>query len=215
MIDLHTHSIFSDGELIPFELARRAEEKGYKVIAITDHMDFSNMDFIIPRIVKAAKTLNKKGGMMVISGCELTHIPPELFKEAVKEARKLGAGIIVGHGESPVEPVLKGTNRAAIEAGVDILAHPGFITTADAKFAAKKGVFLEITARAGHNMTNGHVVKTARLAGASMVINTDAHAPKDLFNPNLARKVGIGAGLSEEEFSTISNKVSAWIKSRF
>ncbi|MGZ3608297.1 MAG: histidinol phosphate phosphatase domain-containing protein, partial [Syntrophales bacterium] len=27
MIDLHTHSIFSDGELIPSELARRAKVK--------------------------------------------------------------------------------------------------------------------------------------------------------------------------------------------
>jgi histidinol phosphatase-like PHP family hydrolase len=46
MIDLHTHTVFSDGELIPFELARRAENMGYKFIAFTDHMDFSSFDFI-------------------------------------------------------------------------------------------------------------------------------------------------------------------------
>ncbi len=42
MIDLHTHSFFSDGELIPSELIRRAEAIGYKAIAITDHVDSSN-----------------------------------------------------------------------------------------------------------------------------------------------------------------------------
>ena len=37
MIDLHTHSFFSDGVLSPSELIRRAVVKGYKAIAITDH----------------------------------------------------------------------------------------------------------------------------------------------------------------------------------
>lgn len=162
MIDLHTHTIFSDGDLIPFELVRRAENIGYKCIALTDHMDFSSFDYIIPRLVKAAKKLNDLGNIKVIPGCELTHIPPSLMKEAVKEARKMGAKIVVGHGESPVEPVLPGTNSSAIEAGVDILAHPGMITEEDVKKASKKGIILEITARGGHNITNGHVAKLAK-----------------------------------------------------
>ncbi len=52
MIDLHTHSIFSDGELVPAEHLRRVESLGYEAVAITDHADSSNLDFIIPRIVK-------------------------------------------------------------------------------------------------------------------------------------------------------------------
>ena len=46
MYDLHTHSLLSDGELLPSELARRYEEKGYKAIAITDHVDFSNIKIV-------------------------------------------------------------------------------------------------------------------------------------------------------------------------
>ncbi|MEE8621286.1 MAG: PHP domain-containing protein, partial [Syntrophobacteria bacterium] len=37
MIDLHTHSLFSDGELVVSELVRRAEDMGYRFIGITDH----------------------------------------------------------------------------------------------------------------------------------------------------------------------------------
>lgn len=213
MIDLHTHSIFSDGELIPYELVRRAEEKGYRVIAITDHLDFSNMDFVIPRIVKVAKKINSEDRKIkVIPGCELTHIHPSSFKEAVTEARRLGAKIVVAHGETPVEPVAKGTNLAAIMAGVDILAHPGLITEEEAELAAKKGVFLEITARGGHNITNGHVVRTALMAKAMLTVNTDAHAPKDLITKEFAKVVAIGAGLTEDKFSKCYKRLEEWIK---
>jgi histidinol phosphatase-like PHP family hydrolase len=71
----------------------------------------------------------------------------------------------VVHGETIVEPVLPGTNRAAIAAGVDILAHPGLITKEEAMLAAQKGVLLEITTRRGHSFTNGHVASIARVCG--------------------------------------------------
>jgi len=47
MIDLHTHTTFSDGELIPAELARRAAKAGYRAMAMTDHADFSNLELIL------------------------------------------------------------------------------------------------------------------------------------------------------------------------
>ena len=59
MIDFHTHTIFSDGELVPSELVRRALVNGYEAIALTDHVDSSNIDFVLPRIVKVAEQLNK------------------------------------------------------------------------------------------------------------------------------------------------------------
>ncbi|MCX7991465.1 MAG: histidinol phosphate phosphatase domain-containing protein [Proteobacteria bacterium] len=212
MIDLHTHSLFSDGELVPFELVRRAEEKGYKVIAICDHMDFSNMDFIIKRLVRAVEKINRRGRIYAIAGCELTHIPPEFYKEAVREARRLGAKIVVGHGETPVEPVEKGTNISAIEAGVDILAHPGLITEEEIKVAVKKGTFLEITARGGHNISNGHIVRLGIKNKANFVINTDAHSPKDLITEDFAYIVGLGAGLTSQQVDGIYKKVAHWIK---
>ncbi len=180
MIDLHTHTLLSDGELLPSELVRRAEVAGYSVIALTDHVDQSNIDFVLSGLVKVAGVLNKYWKITVLPGVEITHVALETFPAMVKYARKKGARIIVGHGESPVEPVIPETNRAAIKAGVDILAHPGFITEEDALIAAEKGVCLEITSRDGHSNGNKHVFDTAVKTGAKLVLNTDSHSPCDL-----------------------------------
>jgi histidinol phosphatase-like PHP family hydrolase len=105
----------------------------------------------------------------------------------------------VVHGETPVEPVCPGTNRAAIEAGVDILAHPGFISLEEAQLACEMGVCLEITSRSGHNITNGHVVRMAKASGARMVVDTDTHSPDDLIDTDRAIEIAFGAGLERGE----------------
>ncbi|MDD1737550.1 MAG: histidinol phosphate phosphatase domain-containing protein, partial [Methanothrix sp.] len=121
-------------------------------------------------------------------------------------ARRLGAEIVVVHGETPVEPVRPGTNRAALEADVDILAHPGFITLEEAELARENNVCLEITSRRGHNITNGHVVRLAKMAGAKMIVNTDSHAPGDLISSKRAVEIAMGAGLTHEEAVDIVEK---------
>jgi putative hydrolase len=208
MIDLHTHSIFSDGELVPAEHLRRVESMGYEAVAITDHADSSNLDFIIPRIVKVAEDLNRFSQTKLIPGIELTHIPPQMFGELVSRARELGAKIIVGHGETVMEPVYAGTNLAAIQAGVDILAHPGFITKDEARLAAEKGVFLELTCRKGHSLTNGHVAGIAADTGALLVVNADAHGPGDFMTAEMAETVALGAGLDNERYEKLRRDMS-------
>jgi putative hydrolase len=203
MIDLHTHSLFSDGVLVPSELVRRAVMKGYEVIAITDHADASNLDFTIPRVAAVCKELSRRWKITALPGVELTHIPTETFAELTERARSLGAVVVVAHGETPVEPVHPGTNRAAIEARVDILAHPGLITKEEAGLAARNGVYLEITSRKGHSLSNGHVAGMAEEAGAKLVIDTDSHEPGDLITDEFARVVLRGAGLAEEKIVAV------------
>ncbi|MGV8175284.1 MAG: histidinol phosphate phosphatase domain-containing protein [Methanothrix sp.] len=205
MIDLHTHTTFSDGELIPSELVQRAKVLGYTVIGITDHADYTNIEHIISCVSKA-KYLEEALDIRVLVGAELTHVPPSEIGPLAAFARSLGAEIVVVHGESPVEPVRPGTNRAALEAEVDILAHPGFITIEEAEIARDNNVCLEITSRAGHNITNGHVVRMAKLAGANMVVNTDSHSPRDLISSERAVEIAMGAGLTLQEAGDIVEK---------
>jgi putative hydrolase len=200
MIDLHTHTFFSDGELGPAELVRRAAVAGYRALAITDHADQSNIVALLQRLRPVVAELGEANGLILLAGAELTHVPPKHIADVVKMARDNGAQILSVHGETIVEPVIEGTNRASIEAGVDILAHPGLITSEDVQLATQKGVFLEVTTRKGHSLTNGHVVKLALQYGARLVVNNDAHAPGDLFSLDMARKVALGAGMTLAQF---------------
>jgi putative hydrolase len=200
MIDLHTHTLFSDGELLPSELVRRAEMTGYEAVALTDHADSSNLDWIVPRLVQVCKDLNAHWKIRAIPGIELTHIPPAMIGPLAEKARALGALIIVVHGETLVEPVPPMTNRMAIEAGVDILAHPGLITAEEVVLARERKVALEISARKGHSLANGHVARLGEKHGAEMVLNTDSHSPDDLISLEKALKVALGAGLRADGF---------------
>ena len=203
MIDLHTHSLFSDGEFIPSELVRRFEVLGYSAVAITDHADSSMLDLVIPLIVQAANDLNETQSVKVIPGIELTHIPPTLISACTRKARELGAKLIVVHGESIAEPVPPGTNRAALDSGVDILAHPGLIAREDALKAAQNGIFLEISSRKGHCLTNGHVARLACEVGAKLLLDSDTHSQEDIMTEVHARGVVEGAGLPPSEYSAL------------
>ena len=203
MIDFHTHTFLSDGELVPAEHIRRAEVRGYRVLGISDHADFATMEFCVAAARLAAGAENELGRMTVIAGVELTHLRPAHIARCVEQARKLGAQCVIMHGETVVEPVEPGTNRAAIEAGVDILAHPGLIGPEDVKLAAQRGVRLEISARCGHSLTNGHVARLARSAGAKLIFGSDAHSCGDFPTRPFAQTICRGAGLSDEEVAAM------------
>ncbi len=142
---------------------------GYRAMAITDHADHSNFDFILSRVSKVCGKLSEAYGLFVLPGIEITHVPPRWIPALAKESRKAGAKIIVVHGETLVEPVMEGTNLAAVQSDIDILAHPGLIDEDSVRLAEKAGICLEISARKGHCLGNGHVAahgpETRRQAG--------------------------------------------------
>jgi histidinol phosphatase-like PHP family hydrolase len=203
MIDLHTHSLYSDGELVPAELWRRAQVKGYRYLAITDHVDASNFEVVFTRLKTAALSLNRGDYPLLIPGLEFTHLPPALIAPLTAQARALGVPLIIVHGETLAEPVAPGTNRAAIEADIDLLSHPGLITLEEAALARERGIFLELSARKGHALANGHVARVAQEVGASLIVNTDAHGPSDLITRQQAERIARGAGLRGPAIQTL------------
>ena len=199
MYDLHTHSILSDGEMLPIELIRRMAVAGYTTVAITDHVDLSNAESVLSTLSLVRESADLFG-VRLLCGVEITHVPPTQIAPLAKTAKGAGADIVVVHGETPVEPVAEGTNHAACMCTyVNVLAHPGMISLKDAKTAAKNGIALEITSRGGHNRTNGHVVQVARAAGCQMVVDSDAHAPHDILSERAKFIVAKGAGLTDAE----------------
>lgn len=207
--DFHTHTIFSDGVLLPAALLREAEVRGHAALAITDHADASNLEEVVKALVKFGKEMKDKLSIQFFPGAEISYHKPEHLKEYCEKARKLGAQVIVIHGESPVEPVYAGTDSAAVRLKglVDILAHPGNnLTEEDAREAAKNGVFLEITSRKGHREGNKNVAELARKTGAKLLINTDSHSENDLLTYEQALEVAKEAGLTDEEAKTALEK---------
>ncbi len=200
IIDFHTHTLLSDGVLLPSELMNRAAAAGYKGIAITDHADSSNIKIVLSQMYAFAASTPGDGPVSFVPGVELTHVQPDAVASLVAEARELGALVVVCHGETVVEPVPKGTNMASIMAGADILAHPGLVTDEECEAAKEKSVLFEITSRRGHSLTNGHVAAMAKKHGVGLIINSDAHAPGDLLTEEFMEAVAHGAGLSGDEY---------------
>ncbi len=201
MYDCHTHTFFSDGELGPAELIRRAEVLGLEGIAITDHVDSITLAPYLEKMLAGIDEIRENVGIEVLVGCELTHVPPSQISALIDRARSLGAEIIGVHGESPVEPVAEGTNRAALETPeLNFLAHPGFIMEKELELAARNDIYLEITARGGHSLTNGYLVSRASEKNIeNLIVSTDAHAPSDLIDHQTALQVVKGAGYSRPE----------------
>ena len=201
-IDFHIHSIFSDGMLLPAAIAREAEVKGHSAIAISDHVDASNLEEVLAALTKFVKKQGKTLNIQVIPGVELSYLRPDLIKDYAKQARKLGAKIVIVHGQSPVEPVIPGTNIEALKLKglVDILAHPGnTLTEEEAELARDNGIFLELSTRRGHKEGNRHVAEVAKKAGAKLLVDTDSHNETDLITQEQAYQVALDAGLNEEE----------------
>lgn len=211
MIDLHTHSLLSDGCLVPAELVRRCQVQGYRALVITDHCDHSNVEYTIVTLARFCEAVaGAYGEMQVLPGCEITHVPPVLIGDLVEKAHDLGAEVVLVHGETIVEPVVEGTNRAAIEAGCDVLAHPGLIAPEDVALAAEAGVMLEISGRKGHSLTNGHVARLAAEHGAGLTFGSDGHDPGDYPTREQAECIARGAGLSDEQIAAMFRNNAAF-----
>lgn len=207
VFDCHSHSLLSDGELGPVELARRAEEKGLEGLAITDHVDSVTVQGIVSSLAERIDEVRENMDIDLLAGCEITHTPPSLIPAVASEASRLGAEIILVHGETLVEPVRAGTNLAAVQTPeVDVLAHPGLADDRTIELAATNDVALEISARKGHSLANGHLVRVARETEVRLMINTDSHAPADLITDDQAREVIRGAGHPDPERVLVNNE---------
>jgi putative hydrolase len=205
--DFHTHSLFSDGVNLPIELIRNAQVNGYKAIAITDHASLSNMEQIIEIAIKDCALANKYWDITAVPGVELTNVPAKSIHDLARLAKECGAKVVVVHGETITEKIEPGTNYHAVSSQyVDLLAHPGLITLEEAKIAAENDVYIEITKRGGHSLSNGHVVKIGRQANNNFLLNSDSHSHLNLYTDGVQKNIARAAGLDEQEAEIIINK---------
>jgi putative hydrolase len=204
LFDFHTHSFHSDGVLSPVELIHRAYVQGYTAIAIADHVATGSLKRVIGEISEDCELAMTYWDITAIPAVELTHLPPQAISDTAQKAKELGAWLVVVHGETSVEPVPKGTNLAALQSPyVDILAHPGFITSDEIAIAQENHVFIELSARRGHSGTNSHVASMCRNTEVRLLVNSDAHSEDDLLTTEQATKILNEAGIDNHQHHTI------------
>ena len=197
--DFHTHTTLSDGGLSPIELIRRAVVAGYRAVGITDHSALGSLSRFGQELTQDCALARDRWDILALPGVELTHVPASAVAETARAAKEAGLWLGVVHGETVTEPVEEGTNLAATGCrDVDILAHPGLITREEAELAARNEVFLELSAKPGHSIPNGHVARMARLAGARLIVDSDNH-DEDFLTEEQGRRIVLAAGLEEKD----------------
>jgi hypothetical protein len=118
LCDLHTHTVFSDGQVWPDARAEEAWREGYDAVAITDHIEYLPHAADLPpsheRSYEIAQPLGRKLDLLVIRGSEVTRsMPPghlngiflrsvapldtKDWREALRRAAAQGAFVFWNH----------------------------------------------------------------------------------------------------------------------
>lgn len=164
----------------------------------SDGSNFSGLTALASQV----RRLSLYANVEACVGVELRHIPPALLPFMVREAREAGAEFVLVHGETIGDQVEPGTNFAAIEAGADILAHPGLIDEKAAAFAAERGVALEFTSCPKHALANAHVASMALRFGCLLVKGSGARCAAEMparnFWPQIVRGTDVFGKTNEK-----------------
>jgi DNA polymerase (family 10) len=198
--ELHTHSTWSDGKISIKEMAIAARDRGYKVLAITDHSPSLGItqgvtieDFKEQRVEidRAQKELGDS--IIILQGSEVEikadgslDYPDQVLAELDIVFASLHVSL-----RQPGEQVTQRLLNAIQNPHVDVIGHPtgrlipdreGADLDMEAVFAAaaQSGVAMEISAHPERLDLNDIHARQAIELGIPLSINTDAHSPGEL-----------------------------------
>ncbi len=134
----------------------------------------------LPELAKDIRRISLYANVEACLAVELRHIPPAILPSVAEEARACGADMILVYGETLGDQVAEGTNFAAVEAGADLITHPGLIDEKTAAYAAEKGVALEFTSCPRHALSNAHTAAMALRFGCPLVRGSAAEKPGEI-----------------------------------
>jgi DNA polymerase (family 10) len=199
--DLHSHTTLSDGRNALEEMAAAGRERGYAYMAITDHSashgfgDHVTAERLWQRIEEVAAWNKGRRGFRLLAGSEVNigldgglDYPDDLLDA-------LDWVVASVHTSFSISPAAM-TERvlAAIEnPHVDCIGHLtgrligrrepyGIDVEAVVEAAARAGTMLEINGNPNRRDLSEHHARLAKEAGATIVLNTDAHGIDTLGN---------------------------------
>jgi len=194
--DLHVHTDWSDGGHSIAEMVAGAADAGHDYVAITDHATGPGMvggvgvpDATLREQIPAVQSVAEDAAIDVFTGVEANVAADGSV--SVADGLLAALDVVVASPHAGLSG--DGTDRlvaAAEHPGVDVVGHPtgrllgrrpGLDVDVErlAGAAADHGTALEINANPARLDLDGGAVKTAVEAGATIVVNTDAHTPAE------------------------------------
>jgi len=200
--DLHTHTDWSDGGFSITEMAAAAAERGYDYHVVTDHatgpgmvggvgLDEADIEEQAAAIAEAADEVD----VPILHGIEANidadgGLSTDDETLAALDLVVASPHAALGQGRDAATERLV---RAVEHPHVDVLGHPtGRLINerpglepdveAVAEAAAASGTAVEVNANPARLDADGEFVRAAVEAGATIAVNTDAHAPRELDN---------------------------------
>ena len=158
---------------------RYAALAGLRFVGLVQSCDGFDFSFV-ESLTAQVRSYSLYADVEAVAGVELRHVPPALIPSAVRQARDAGAALVLVYGETLCDQVAEGTNFAAIDAGADILVHPGLIDAKAAAYAAEKGVALEFTSCPKHALANAHTASMALHFGCPLVRGSAATRAEEM-----------------------------------
>ncbi len=199
--DLHSHTTLSDGRNTLEEMAEAGRERGYAYMAVTDHSashgfgDHVTAERLWQRIEEVAEWNKGRRGFRLLAGSEVNiglegelDYPDDLVEALDWVVASVHTSFAISE-RAMTERVL-----AAIESPlVDCIGHLtgrligrrepyGIDVEAVAEAAARTGTMLEINGNPNRRDLSEHHARLAAGAGATIVLNTDAHGVDTLGN---------------------------------
>ena len=200
--DLHTHTDWSDGGFSIREMVAAAAERGRAFHAVTDHATgpgiFGNTGLDESAIADQAEAIAEVAAdaeIAVFHGIEANIAADGTISTDDATLADLDVVVASPHAalDADADAATERLVRAVEHPSVDVLGHPtGRIINsrqglepdmdAVAAAAAREGVAIEVNANPARLDADGAAVRAAVKAGATLAVNTDAHAPRELDN---------------------------------
>jgi DNA polymerase (family 10) len=198
--ELHCHSTWSDGKASIREMAEAAKERGYQVLAITDHspslgitqgVSVEGLAKQRAEIDAAQKALGDS--IVILQGSEVEIKADGTLDYPDEVLGKLDIVFASLHVSlrQPRDQVTQRLLNAVRNPNVDVIGHPtgrlipdreGADLDVDAVLAAavESGVALEMSAHPERLDLNDIHARRAKELGIPLSINTDAHRPEEM-----------------------------------
>ena len=222
--ELHAHTTWSDGQSSILELAQAARQRGYKVLAITEHSpSIGLVNGLSPERLRQqrkeiAKVRRKLGdSLLILQGIEV-EIKADASLDLPDEVLA-GLDLVIASLHISIrQPRAQATARlqaAMRNPHVDIIGHPSNRMLPDREgadldwdavlqTAAETGTALEINANPRRLDLDDVQARRAIQMGIKLAINTDAHHPSHLdFLP-------FGVATARRGWVTAKDVINAW-----